>query len=247
MDLPVTFAPALPTSPRSASRSPFHSSARSQRRSRLVSAKQGCCRWKFVVSETLAHRARKGECQSLCGSMARPPFRSPGTPHGVPPSAHSRELYLSNDERAVAPLQQSERIRGAPIARRLDRAAAACWRSRGSPRMAGINPRRRNASPVTVVRGAKWHLVVVVHRGAAVDSNVEGLNQREERRNSCGIFLFATSLPSTCRTPKQPGFGSASFRLAIRRRASYGGRRAGHAMLGRGRRRSDRCASAFPL
>jgi len=32
-----------------------------------------------------AHRARKGECQSLCGSMARPPFRSPGTPHGVPP------------------------------------------------------------------------------------------------------------------------------------------------------------------
>ena len=35
-----------------------------------------------------------------------------------PPSAHSRELYLSNDERAVAPLQQSERIRGAPIARR---------------------------------------------------------------------------------------------------------------------------------
>ena len=50
--------------------------------------------------------------------------------------------------------------------------------------MAGINPRRRNASPVTVVRGAKWHLVVVVHRGAAVDSNVEGLNQREERRNS---------------------------------------------------------------
>jgi len=85
MDLPVTFAPALPTSPRSGSRSPFHSSARSQRHLRLVSAKQGCCRWKFVVSETPAHRPRKGEYQSLCGSTARPSFRSPGTPHGVPP------------------------------------------------------------------------------------------------------------------------------------------------------------------
>ena len=183
----------------------------------------------------------------LHGASAIPITRNSARCPPPQPTASNRELYLSNDERAVAPLQQSERIRGAPIARRLDRAAAACWRSRGSPRMAGINPRRRNASPVTVVRGAKWHLVVVVHRGAAVDSNVEGLNQREERRNSCGIFLFATSLPSTCRTPKQPGFGSASFRLAIRRRASYGGRRAGHAMLGRGRRRSDRCASAFPL
>src|SRR3979490_1816794 len=110
MDLPVTFAPALPPSPRSASRSPFHSSARSQRHLRLVSAKQGCCRWKFLVSETLAHRARKGECQSLFGSMARPPPPQP--------TASNRELYLSNDERAVAPLQQSERIRGAPIARR---------------------------------------------------------------------------------------------------------------------------------
>src|SRR3977135_1195584 len=84
MDLPVTFAPALPTSPRSASRSPFHSSARSQRHLRLVSAQQGCCRWKFLVRETLPHRARKGKCQSLWGSMARPPFRSPGTPHAVP-------------------------------------------------------------------------------------------------------------------------------------------------------------------
>ena len=54
----------------------------------------------------------------LHGASAIPITRNSSRCPPPQPTASNRELYLSNDERAVAPLQQSERIRGAPIARR---------------------------------------------------------------------------------------------------------------------------------
>ena len=141
----------------------------------------------------------------LHGASAIPITRNSARCPPPQPTASKRELYLSNDERAVAPLQQSERIRGALIARRLDRAAAACWRSRGSPRRDGCG--RGGSSSAT--RGRRGARRSRRRPPAEAGGRVEGraVSPRAARRGSTSAAASCpssrVSAPAPCSCPMQ--------------------------------------------